>query len=193
MNALPAGTHPVRLHAGANRLSLAMPALHTLTVVVEKPAAGGQLGLGPESRGFGFWQLQREIPESGRVVFERLPAGRYRLNVWGGGAGGEGMVVSVPDQAEVRYAPQAQDALAVSIEEETGTLAVTGLRDGDLVIGADGVEFADIQEAYRAVTDAQKGRRLLVVRGGARLEIALAAGALADPGTWRGSLEPTHR
>jgi hypothetical protein len=73
-----AARHDVRLHAGENRLAIAMPALHRLVVRAPGLEPGTVLELMPD--GAVTWlEVERRVGEDRRVVFPRLPTGRYRL------------------------------------------------------------------------------------------------------------------
>lgn len=184
-----AGRHALTLQPGANRWRMPVPLVYTLTVTVEGDG-GGQLELCPASSETGWGQLRRRVPADGRVVFECVPAGRYRLKSWGE-PGGE-MRVTVPERTEVRFAPAPQNALAVDVTDAGGTLARAGLADGDVILGADGVDFADETAAW-AWLRTPTASRLMVRRGATVVEVTVEPGALGDFQRWGGSLEPTER
>ncbi|MHC4163620.1 MAG: carboxypeptidase-like regulatory domain-containing protein [Planctomycetota bacterium] len=90
---------PLELRPGENELAIALPPLHTLTVVAEPglrvrvSSSGRRSGYGPT--------LQRATGEDGKAVFEHLPAGEYRVNLRGKDGKHTIVTVDVPDQAVV--------------------------------------------------------------------------------------------
>lgn len=78
---------------GENRVALPLPALHALTVLTR----ASRVNLAAADRTQSSFHTEQLAVEDGKAVFERLPAGRYR--VW---AGGKPVEVEVPAQLTVR-------------------------------------------------------------------------------------------
>ncbi|MCH7708151.1 MAG: hypothetical protein IH884_06660 [Myxococcales bacterium] len=79
-------------------------------------------------------------------MFERLPAGKYKLSMSDEmGLGGE-MKVVVDGDLTVIFDPKELNALLVSITDDASYLATVGLRDGDLIIGINGKEFKNMMQ-----------------------------------------------
>jgi type II secretory pathway component PulC len=85
--------------------------------------------------------------------------------------------------------------MRVTIYRRTGYLAGAGLRDGDMVIGLDGEEFASEarMEAAFALAREKPTVTLIVLRGAARLALNVDPSRMQDLVDAGGSLQPFPR
>ena len=81
----------------------------------------------------------------------------------------------MPGQSVVRYVPRPITAYRVSITDPEGGFALAGLRDGDVVVGIDGVEFKDQAQMSALLTLARtnEGSTLSVIRGRSSLTVTI--------------------
>jgi len=175
---------------GARRtVTLPIPPLYTLTVVIPPENDTRRMSLSASSAG----SMEVTVDETRRARFPDLPAGRYLLHDTGGGF--MPMSVSVPEQLEVEYRPESQNALVVEITDPQGSLARAGFADGDVIVGADGQAFETLTALQVRVLSARGDERmpLLVRRGSRELEIALDAATFRDAEGWGGTIHPTVR
>jgi len=195
---LPIATHDVVLKSGANSQSVPLPALYILTVTVDGAKDGTTLRMSPAKR-TGPWRYfssSREKVKDGRVVFENLPAGEYRISASGGGVRGK-MTVTLPGPATVRFVAEATyPAYLVRITNPEGRFAQAGLKSGDYIIGVNGQDFADTKQMAALMSAAQKMKSsaLNVLRGSSRLvvELDLTATGLGNAAAG-GRIYPTTR
>jgi hypothetical protein len=185
---------PVDLTAGKNELSVSIPALYSLTVVVDKagPGTSIQLSRAGDSRGFGE---HKETDKEGKATFVNLAAGDYSIQVWGAGVEGT-MTVSVPAQSVVNFVPKPINALKVTVRDPGGYLAKIGFQSGDLVIGIDGMEFKNVQhlQALAFGSMSKEAVKMDVRRGGAKLSLTVDPKKLfGDPRGMGGEFEPSSR
>jgi hypothetical protein len=183
---VPLLAREVEIGPGENRLTVPMPPLYDLTVLATEEVRARQ-------KDGELWLFPRE-PEDGRIVFHGLPGGTWILR----GSESEGaMTVTLPGPAEVEFAPVEANAYEVKIRDPEGALARAGLRDGDLVVGVNGEEFEGGRKmrAKLMLARSEEGpSRLLVLRGGARIEVEIDLNALRDaPDGGGGRLEPVTR
>jgi len=165
-------TERVVLRSGENKANVAIPSLYSLTVTVDGAADRSRLSLRSRSRGPGY-RSHSARTKDGRAAFEGLQAGVYVLS--GSGSLSGQMEVVVPGQSVVRYAPRPITAYRVSITDPEGGFARAGLRDGDVVVGIDGVEFKDQAQMSALLTLARtnKGSTLSVIRGRSSLTVTI--------------------
>jgi hypothetical protein len=191
-----AARHEVQLRAGANQLAIAMPVLHRLVIRAPGLKPGTALQLAPD-RSETWLAVERRIGEDGRVVFPRLPTGRYELSkedVYDAA-----MLVDLPHAGELLFEPRktVYNALSVHIGDAEGLLAKAGLVDGDLVVGIGGTEFTSQRQMGLLMVQAAArtgATTLLIERGGRRLEIELNLQALIAAGeNAGGGLRPASR
>ena len=103
------------------------------------------------------------------------------------------MQVQVPGRSVIRFAPVAKNAMRVTVSSTDGGFAKAGFRDGDILVGIDGVEFQNEQHmnALYRVAWASEGAKFEVLRGGQRLTISTEPGILRqNPG---GRMVPVTR
>ena len=171
---VPIAHQAVTLAPGENGVTLALPALYPLAIRVEGAAAGTNVNLVAEAgaddgTGLHLWM---ELPEGGRLVIPRLPAGGYRLHVNGGKKPGQ-MPIRIPEQSEVAFAPVAPNAIRVMVQEADGYLASTGLKTGDDIIGIEGARATSVQQMgmlFMAAM-AKETVNLRIARGGTELDL----------------------
>ncbi|MCI0339992.1 MAG: hypothetical protein L0216_02380 [Planctomycetales bacterium] len=195
---VPAAKVPVSLAPGSRSLRVAMPTLYRLAVIVDGAPKGTQVNLGPAEDAGDWWGSQADTDESGRALFDRVPAGKHTLRVWGTKNAGQ-MAVTIPDQSEVRFQPAAENVVGVWISDESGYLAQIGFQNGDKVTGMDGTEFRDRAHMVSLVM-AATGKpevKLAVLRGEKRLEIGASPEkllrGLMDERSLGGRMYPTSR
>jgi hypothetical protein len=177
-------TVPVALKSGANRETVSLPALYTLTVLLDAKD-GSQVYIRQQG---GYTSASKKVKD-GRAVFEKLAAGDYTIH-----AQGKQMVVKIPGQTEVRLEGQAMNAYRVSITDPKGNMAQAGLQDGDVIIGIDDTEFEDTSQMWAAVTLAKskKSVTLTLIRGNARHRMSVDFGKIYQHPQAGGSLQYTH-
>ena len=103
----PVAWLPVDLGPGENEARLAIPPLFTLDVVVPETKEGARVQVAREVEGdqrTSRTAASERCDADGRVHFEDLPAGRYRVSTWGGKSRGH-MIVDVPS-GEVVFEPE---------------------------------------------------------------------------------------
>lgn len=99
----------ITLEAGVNRLTLPVPQLYSLAVEVGADKARSTINLRQLADGGGYTGVQHNeerIDDDGRVVFHRIPAGRYELSSGRGPRDGGAMTIEVTGDSTVRYAPR---------------------------------------------------------------------------------------
>jgi hypothetical protein len=179
-----AARHDVRLRAGENRLAIAMPAMHRLVVRAPGLEPGTVLELIP-ARAETWLGVDRRVGEDRRVVFPRLPTGRYRLMKEG--AWGTAMVFELPHAGEVLFEARkpVYNAMRVWVNDRDGQLAKAGFEDDDLVVGIGGTEFSSQRQMQLLMVQAAARpgtTTLLVERRGRRLELEADLQALVTAG-----------
>jgi membrane-associated protease RseP (regulator of RpoE activity) len=139
--------------------------------------------------------VSQTATDSNRVLFERLPAGEYRLSVYEPGGMPEMMTVRVPEESTVRFEPDPVNCLDVSVDDASGELAAAGFLDGDRIIGMDGTEFENMMQMQTLLMAAmgKEEVRFLVQRGGGTLEIGMSPKKMMEHGKLGGELEPGTR
>jgi hypothetical protein len=195
---VPIATHEIVVKSGPNSQSVPLPALYTLTVTVDGAKDGATLRLSPTNRsGAGrYFSSPQEKVKDGRVVFEDLPAGEYRITASGDGLKGK-MTVTLPGRTAVRFvAERTYPAYLVRIRNPEGLFARAGLASGDYVIGINGQDFEDTKQMSALLSAAQKMKScaLTVLRGSSRrvVELDLSATGLGNEAAG-GRMYPTTR
>jgi len=168
----PIVVEQVTLSAGQNEIALPVPALYDL--VVRVPPSIKRLGirnLASSSSSFRLFEAQ-----NGKVVFQDLPAGTYRLIT--GGFYPKFMTVEVPAPGEVQFEAEIINALRVIIRNPEGSLAKAGFKQDDIIIALDGKEFNGMKEMSAAFREATSRGRIeaTVIRGGNMLKLTLPLG-----------------
>lgn len=186
-------TTRIRLVAGHGKQTLTVPPLYSLTVLLPDSSgrARGTISLRDASAGERFYQSAEA--EDGKIHFENVPAGDYR--VWVSGAASGQMDVTVPASAVVEFRPIVVNAYLVHVTAADGALAQAGFREGDLLVGIDGKEFENAQQigALFTLARSQKKTRFTVQRGNRIVEIEVEEPAKVLGGNTGGRLEGTHR
>ncbi len=106
------------------------------------------------------------------------------------------MTVVVPANAVVTFVPQKKNALRLRLPDDAGELAELGFRDGDLIVGIDGVEFADEEGMQSSLTAtlSKPTAVLEVLRSGVRLSIEFVPKKLFEQlRRAKGYMRPTRR
>jgi len=171
-------SEPVTVKEGENRVSIALPPLYDVVVIVPVPAEGEKhrysMSLRHRVSGRPWSSPPQPTVEGTRVTFQSVPAGEYVFMIYGGRLP-QKMVITVPGTGVVRFAAQVFNARCVRIDDAEGYLASVGLKEGDLVIGIDGVEFRDTTHMRARFMEgrAKESARLLVVRGAKRFEVVV--------------------
>lgn len=171
------------ISAGANALTLVPEARYEVVVDCPNFPPGTQVRLEPSDREDGMWSnLSAETGEDGVAVIEGVVAGAYHLQ-----AGLHMETVDVPC-ARILVDAALPNAARISVYEDDGAFAQLGFEHEDLIVGADGVLFADIEELGRAFQQlGSQAVTLLIERGGERIDLvtAIVEGwelALQNPG-----------
>ncbi|MDF1836328.1 MAG: hypothetical protein P1V35_00535 [Planctomycetota bacterium] len=182
------------VRGGENSMRLVMPTLYDLRVHWADAEEGTTIQLQSRESAnnpFGFGQMT--FDSSLTVTWTDLPAGDYTLQSYGGES--SAMEITVPC-GELEFVPMLINAMRVSITDSEGDLAKVGLRDGDLIIGADGKEFQD-QSELMAVGQVIQSKTaevdFIVLRGNTRVTVRIAG---ADIGGWQsmgGQMQPASR
>lgn len=158
----------IDLVAGENAVTLPLPVLHALTVVLDAKNAGEPVTLRSDRERGPWFQSHATVADDGRAVFEDVPAGVYEVQARRGK-----MEVTLPGPETVVFRALVLNALRVRIRDAAGRMAAAGFRDGDLIIGLDGVEFPD-EEAMTAALRASTAKdevTCLVLRNGTVIEV----------------------
>jgi hypothetical protein len=184
-------TQKLSLVAGPNRATIAVPALYTVIVTVagdQQPAEHEWLSI----QGNDNWDNARLV--NGRAEFKNLAPGEYTVQCQVSGKHARA-TFNVPDQLQVTLVPQAANAMTVNIQDESKYLKAAGFQNGDMIIGFDGVEFADenVMHSSFSTLIAKKSAKAIVLRGKQRLEIAIEPAKLLDPTQVGGTWWPTTR
>ncbi|QDU84686.1 hypothetical protein Pla163_17980 [Planctomycetes bacterium Pla163] len=173
----------VTIAAGANALRLVPEPRYDVLVDCPNLPPGTQIRLEPVEREAGVWSnLSAETGEDHVAVIEGVVAGSYHLQ-----AGLHMETIDVPC-GRILVEAALPNAVRIKVYEDDGAFAQLGFEHEDLVIGADGALFADIQELGRAFNQlGSQAVTLLVERGGERIELvtSIVEGgrmALQDPG-----------
>jgi hypothetical protein len=185
---------PVTIRPGENTKTVALPRLHTLTVLTEDLPASARLRISSVGEGPRIGGGMPRSPTEGKVVFRGLPAGRYTVRTFG--RGDAQMTVTLPGPSVVKFVAEEVNAISVRITDPDGLFARAGLRTGDLIVGIDGAEFDSMRKMYaRMILAAEEGPvKLLVLRGTAKVEISVDLSGLIEGEREPGAqLEPASR
>jgi len=168
----------IAVKEGENAVSVALPPLYQLTVIVPAPAEGKKhrYSLSPQRRIRGsYWGSPPQPKVEGTTItFESVPAGEYVFHVSGGRLP-QRMNVTIPGTGVVRFAAQVYNARVVQIDDPEKYLGSVGLKEGDLVIGLDGVEFKDDSHMRARFMEARakESSTLLVQRGAKKFNVVV--------------------
>jgi hypothetical protein len=184
-------TTEIEVRSGENAASLALPALHTVTVLAPRLPVRHGLSL---RRVDGTIDRHEWTGDDRRAVWHHVPAGAYELRA---DDAGESMRIDVPGATIVRFEARPYDALVVTVTDPAGFLARSGLRDGDRLVAVNGTEFTGPRQMNRALVQAVRAGpvRLAVLRGGARLTVTVDFRPILDEGrdALGGRLDPGPR
>lgn len=184
----------INIREGENSAQLVIPNLYPLRVHWADGKVGKSLNLSAVGgkRQFGGFS-GGTLDESLVATWEELPAGEYQIENFGGR--GSVMEVTVPC-GEIEFVPMEITAMRVSITSQDGNLAKTGLRDGDLVIGADGKEFesqADLMAMGPKLMAPGSSLDLMVQRGNKMVTVTLKGDDMGNFSEMGGQLVPASR
>jgi len=174
-NQLAAGPIPVRLGPGENRVAVPLPSRLDLEVELpEEHAATARLSLVPlGSSPRSGWQRSKHGRRRGaEVTFTDILPGAYSL-IAEGPEGSSVMPLTIERSERVRFRAAPRSALLVR-HYGLPRLDGEGLRDGDLVIGWEGAEFAsgaELEHALRAFLEEARWSLLVERPGTGRLAI----------------------
>ncbi|MCP5022795.1 MAG: hypothetical protein GY930_13605 [bacterium] len=185
----------VNIREGENSAQLAIPNLYPLRVHWADGKVGKSLHLSQADgeRQFGGFS-GGTLDENLIASWDELPAGEYRIEYYGGQNSGI-MEVTVPC-GEIEFVPMEITAMRVSITSLDGNLAKVGLRDGDLVIGADGKEFesqAGLMAMGPKLMNPGSSIDLMVQRGNKVVTITVKGADMGDWSEMGGQMNPTSR
>ena len=167
-NGSPLDHTDVDVAPGTNAVTIAAPAVYSLSVVVGGESADAQLNL-QQIGGTGEERWSRaKVGPDGTATFEGLVAGTYRLMLYGGKGGRQrSMKVTVPSTGAVTFKEDVETSLTLRALDSDGYLASAGLQAGDVITGADGTDFDGSRPASQVLSgllSARKDLRLRVVR-----------------------------
>ena len=154
----------VEIAPGANAVTIAAPAVYSLSVVVAGEADAQlnmqMIGGSGEER----WSRAKVGPD-GTATFEGLIAGTYRLMLYGGkGRRQRSMKVTVPAAGAVTFKEDVETALVVRALDSDGYLASAGFQAGDVITGADGTDFDGSRPASQVLSGLLSARKDLTLR-----------------------------
>lgn len=184
---------PVTLVSGENRLSVQVPALHTLEVVFPVATASGSVQVKREGEENPYGARHSNFSE-GVARIEGLVAGRYSVQAWGEGMKSGTALVDVPASGPFHFEPAPINALRIQVNDDAGPLAQAGFKSGDMIVKINGMPFEG-EEQLAVIGVFLQGAeevKVTVDRGGEEVELTVDPRKLmrGDPG---GSLDPTVR
>lgn len=190
----PGTTIEVKVEAGLNLATLEIPELHSFDVSWPEGEEGTSFyldRLDAEQRQ-GKW-MYAVLRAGGVASFEEIPTGSYLLSSRKGEK--KKMRIDVPC-GNITFEPQEIDALVVVLTTESGDLGQIGLRDGDLIVGANDQRFDE--EPDGSLLSELRGSdtarlTLLVERDGEPLEIEVRGSDIGEAWALGGRLEPVSR
>lgn len=168
----------VDLKPGLNELTLTLPELHDLRVEVTGGVAGDPLAA--SLSGDQIHETREALATN--VTFSELPSGRYDL-----------LVSSRERSAFASVTLNGDSIVNLTVKEPNAylmqalwcypELSDIALKDGDLIVGIDGVPFAGLDALKLALTAAAASERvrLNVLRGGEKLELELVSPSFLNP------------
>jgi len=190
----PGTTIEVKVEEGLNLATLEIPELHSFDVTWPE---------GEEGTSFYLDRLDAEQRQAkwmyavlrvgGVASFEEIPVGSYLLSTRTGEK--KQMRIDVPC-GDITFEPQEIDALLVVLTTESGDLGRIGLRDGDLIVGANDQRFDG--EPERSLLSGLHGSNtarlaLLVERDGEPLHVEVRGSDIGESWALGGRLEPVSR
>jgi hypothetical protein len=138
----------VAVTPGTNRLLLPLQPLFTITVLAASDRQASHLWLNAINKDGGeTWSLEGRPAGPGRAIFDRVPAGIYRLR----DNQGREMTIKVTGPAVVEFRPPPPRRAAILLSDPEGRLASFGLNDQDLVIAFDGAGFSNREELVQLI------------------------------------------
>lgn len=170
-HAIPAVSIPLTLTSGTQEHSVALPPVHSVTVLFPEGAQRKTVNI--ERLDGSTFPMPLEVPASGELTLAYLPAGRYQIQIFGGEM--QTMSLDVQQSGTIEFAPEVVDALEVTIDDPSSVLAQLGFQTGDLIIAIDGKTYEGAREIQFAIMAAMSRDSLpvTVLRGSRELQLDL--------------------
>jgi hypothetical protein len=186
----------VDIVAGANSVSVSVPAVYTLTVICGADSADSWLNMqavgGGEER-----QNHARVGADGNATIEGVVAGTYRLSLYAQKSRRQKtMKVTVPTTGPVTFKEDLETALVVKAVDGEGYLASAGLQAGDVITGVDGADFDGSRAATQVLNgllSARKELKIRFTRGGKASEATVDSEKFATATKHLSLLEPGTR
>jgi hypothetical protein len=186
----------VDVRAGANQVTIAAPAVYSLTVVAPGEPAGTHIGIS-QIGGSGSERWGRSpVGADGTSTFEGLSAGTYRLILYSKAMRQRSMKVTIPAAGSVTFKEDVETALVLKALDSDGFLASSGLQAGDVITGVDGTAFDGARPAAQVLlglVSARKELKLQITRAGKALEVTVDSDKFAASTNHTRALEPAAR
>lgn len=186
---------PVDLRAGDNEVTIPVPELSTLTLRIPGAGKGSEVSIKPARLPSDSGFAPTLTTEDGGIVScPDLIAGNYCATVTLDGEVRE-MIVRVPASGEMTFAPTQLAGLAVTVDDESGLLAKSGFRTGDLIVAIDRVAI-DSMRRLQLVLYASRGHEsadVEVRRGGRTEMLSVDPSKISLRADFGGSWEPVLR
>lgn len=162
------------LTPGTNKVSLALPARHTVTVIAPIAFRRGDVILATREGEVSGWSDEGVDMGPGRFLFEHVPPGTYRLIHAPTGFVRE---IGVSASMMVEFSLPAPRHLAAVIDDPQGLLSAIGFLDRDLVVAVDGRGFSSREELSSLVLAGTGAAEVVftIERAGERLSLPLEA------------------
>lgn len=176
---LLAALDSIRLESGANSVVLPMPRLSALEVEIPRERLAWDFQLMRVDAGTRISRATRKGERRGSTLrYEDLPDGEYSLYADGRGSA-EAMTIRIAGDARVRFRGSDRLAHLVRVMRESDA-DVGALRDGDLIVGLEGEEFASANEYLHLSLlllekDDQPWRMLVDRPGVGRIELGVSS------------------
>ncbi len=191
------GTAEIDLAEAARTVEITAPTLHTLHVKTLGWDPGTRLTLvrnvtaPPPSgrtpiRGGGDGRKTGQVGDDGSVTFTEVGAGSYTLRA---GRWQKPLAFDLDADREILWERVDATLLRVRMKDGTGTLAESGLKPDDLLVGRNGERFTSSEELQSFLSDAMERAIEVIVRRG-ESEIVLELVALQSWAALMGSLVP---
>lgn len=182
----------VTLVSGKNELSIDVPPLHTIVIRVPGESEATTLHM-QSTVGNQYGGRSAEVDASGAAVFDHVPEGIY--NVSDSRGLGDQMIVHVPRDRDVEFAPLPPNCMRVYVHSEDGALAKAGFESNDVMVAIEGQTFDNAMQmqAHFMAAAAKKEITVTVDRGGQMLELNLDLKEMTNPRAMGGSIFPTRR
>ncbi len=174
----PLARRRLSIAAGHNHVTVQLPTFFEIEVEAPGAPAKSYLSLrsgsvvGGTESGFVMAKAHTQIDDSGLATFSLLPAGSYQLT---GTDEGQGMNLTVPG-GPYRFEPKPADSWVVTLQDQSGLLAKSGFKSGDLIRSIGGQPFSATARANPWVllrSDQKEPVQFEVQRGAATILISI--------------------